>query len=558
MFSVSSVGPSSVSYAHSRRALSCLLVCFVGALLVLGASACAPRRTLVEEGNRTGTLHRSVGPALADLDPQLASTLGDIHVLSALFEGLVAEDPTDLSPVPGVATLWEVSADALTYTFHLRPEAKWSDGRPLAAEDFVNSVRRALTPALGAPNAELLYPVLNAEAYHKARIADFAQVGIQATDTHTLRITLEHPTGHFLALLTHPVWFPVPLHAIAAAGPAEARGNRWAGAPASFVGNGPFTLREWRQGQFIAVAASPTYWDAATVKLKAVHFHFFDGVDAEERAFRAGQLHITESIPVGRIDAWRAEHPEQLRADPFLDAYFYRINTRRPPLDDVRIRLALSLSINREQLTTSLLRGGQRPATGFVPPGTGGYTPPATLRHDPAAARALLAEAGYADGKGLPVIELVYSTSENHRRIAEALQEQWRTQLGVETRLANQEVASLLEARATGNFQLLRSSWVADYDAPETYLDLFTGDSAQNFTGWSDPAYDQAIHEAARTPDRAARFALLQKAEALLLEQAPILPLYVNTHVYLLHPAVRGWHPTLLDRHPLKHVSLAP
>lgn len=542
---------------YSSRSLSCLFVCLVGSLL-LALSGCAPRQTLVEEGNRTQTLHRSVGPALADLDPHLASSLGDIHVLSALFEGLVAENPTDLSPVPGVATRWDVSADGVTYTFQLRPDAVWSDGRALVASDFVGSARRALAPALGAPNAELLYPVLNAEAYHKARLADFAHVGISAVDTHTLRITLERPVAHFLSLLTHPVWFPVPLHAVATAGPAEGRGNRWAGSPATFVGNGAFRLREWRDGQAIVAEASPTYWDATTVKLRAVHFHFYDGVDAEERAFRAGQLHITEAVPAGRIDAWRAEHPEQLRADPFLDAYFYRLNTTRPFLNDARVRRALSLAIDREQLTTALLRGGQRPATAFVPPDTGGYTPPDVLRFDPEKARSLLAEAGYPGGQGLPALELLYTTSENHRRIAEALQAQWRTVLSVETRLTNQELASLLEARKTGNFQLLRSSWVADYAAPETYLALFTSGSAQNFTGWSNPAYDKILYEAARAPDQATRFALLQKAETLLLDEAPIIPLYVNTHVFLLHPAVRGWSPTLLDRHPLKHVSLAP
>lgn len=541
-------------------ALHMLRFALLGGLLLAGAlvSGCAPRASLVEQGNQSGTLHRSVGPALADLDPQLASTLGDIHVLSALFEGLVAEDPRDLSPVPGIATRWEVSADGTIYTFFLRSDARWSDGRSLVAEDFVASVRRVLSPELGAPNAALLYPVLNAEAYHKRRQNDFAAVGIQAVDTYTVRITLEHPVGHFLSLLTHPVWFPVPLHAIRAAGPAEAPGNRWASTPGTFVGNGPFTLREWRQGQNIQVAASPTYWDAATVKLRAVVFHFFDGVDAQERAFRAGQLHLTEALPVGRFEAWRTEHPEQLRTDPFLDAYFYRINTTRPFLNDVRVRRALSLAINREQLTSDLLRGGQRPATSFVPPGTGGYTPPSGVAYDPEQARALLAEAGYPAGKGLPVFEVLYSTSENHRRIAEALQEQWRIQLGVETRLANQEVASLLEARKTGDFQLLRSSWVADYDAPETYLTLFTADSGQNFTGWSDPEYDRLISRAARTSATADRFELLRQAETRLLEAVPILPLYVNTHIYLIHPAVRGWHPTLLDRHPLKHVSLEP
>jgi oligopeptide transport system substrate-binding protein len=525
------------------------------ALLVL--SACAPRETRVEEGLRTGTLHRGIGPDLSDLDPHLASSLGDIHVLSSLFEGLVGEHPRTLAPVPGVATRWEASADGLLYIFHLRPEARWSDGRPLVAGDFVGSLRRALTPGLAAPNAALLYPVLNAEAYHKRRLDDFSAVGISAPDTHTLRIALEYPAPHFLSLLTHPVWYPVPLHAIAANGAPEERGNRWASDPATFVGNGPFVLRQWRRGQFIEVQAAPTYWDAATVSLRAVRFHAFDGVEAEERAYRSGQLHVTESLPAGRVEAWRAEQPGQLRTDPFLDTYFYRLNTARPHLSDVRVRRALSLALDRERLVSALLRGGQSPATAFVPPGTGGYQPPALLRHDLAAARALLAEAGYPEGRGLPVFDLLYNTSENHRRIAEAVQQQWRA-LGIQIRLVNQENAVIQEARRSGDFEILRSSWVADFDDPISFLSIFTKDDANNFTGWSDPRYDHALNAAARTSDPAARHALLRDAETVLLDAAPILPLYVNTHVFLLHPSVRGWYPTLLDRHPLKHVTLQP
>jgi oligopeptide transport system substrate-binding protein len=529
----------------------------LSALALLALSACAPRETAVQEGNRSQTLHRGIGPDLSDLDPHLAASLNDIHVLSALFEGLVGEDPQTLAPVPGLAIRWDVSADGLVYTFHLRPEAKWSDDRPIVADDFVASIKRALSPALGAPNAELLYPVLNAEAYHKSRLADFSQVGISAIDTHTLRVALEYPAAHFLSLLTHPVWFPVPLHAVSASGPADARGNRWASDPATFVGNGPFLFRRWDRGQVIVAEASPTYWDAAALKLRAVHFHPFDSVDAAERAYRAGQLHVIDTLPSGRVEAWRAEAPDQLRADPFLDIYFYRINTARPFLSESRVRRALSLAIDREQLVSALLKGGQRPAAAFVPPGAGGYEPPSVLRHDLAAAKALLAEAGYPEGAGLPVFDLLYNTSENHRRIAEALQQQWRA-IGVQVRLMNQEFATLLDARRAGDFQLLRSGWVADYDDPISFLALFTKDSAQNFTGWSDPAYDHALYQAARTTDRAARHALLRDAETRLLEAAPVLPLYVNTHVYLLHPSVRGWHPTLLDRHPLKAVSLAP
>jgi oligopeptide transport system substrate-binding protein len=520
-------------------------------------AACTPRETAVEAGLHTATLHRSFGPDLGDLDPQLAGTLGDIHVLAALFEGLVAEHPETLAPVPGVAERWEVSADGLTYTFTLRTDARWSDGRAITAADFLASLRRALSPALAAPSAALLYPVLNAQAYQQGRLSDFDQVGIQALDTRRLRIVLGHPTPHFLGLLAHPVWAPVPLHVIAAHGSTETRGNPWARDPATFVGNGPFALRRWSPGQVLVTEASPTYWDAATVRLKAVHFHPFDGVDAEERAYRAGQLHLTENLPAGRIAAWREEAPAQLRTDPFLDTYFYRINIARPGLGDVRVRQALSLALDREELVAALLPGGQQAATGFVPPGTGGYTPPPLLRHDLASATRLLAEAGYPGGTGLPVFEVLYNTSENHRRIAEVLQQQWRA-LGVEVRLQNQDFASLLEARRSGDFQILRSSWVADYDDPLSFLTLFTRESANNFTAWSDPEYDRLVFEAARTSEASARHALYAAAETRLLADAPILPLYFNTHVYLIHPSVRGWFPTRLDRHPLKHVSLEP
>lgn len=543
--------PASPLAPHVLRRLARIFLCLAG----LSLAACAPRETRVEQGLRTQTLHKSIGPDLAGLDPHFVETLGDVHVLAALFEGLVGEDPRTLAPVPGVASRWDVSADGLVYTFHLRPEARWSDGRPLVASDFVASLRRALSPRLGAPNAKLLHLVLNAEAYHRGQLEDFAAVGVSAPEAHTLRLTLEYPAAHFLSLLSHPIWFPVPLHAIEAQGPAETRGNRWAASPTTFVGNGPFVLRSWQSSQVITTEANPAYWDAAAVRLRAVHFHLFASVDAEERAFRAGQLHLTESLPAARVETWRTEAPERLRTDPFLNTYFYRINTTRPVLNDVRVRQALSLALDREGLVAALLRGGQRPATAFVPPGTGGYEPPVQLRHDLPAARALLAAAGYPEGRGLPTFELLYSTSENHRLIAEALQQQWSA-AGISTRLINQEATTLRSAREAGDFQLLRSSWVADYDDPLGYLELFTKDSAQNFTGWHDSAYDRAVYAAARTPEPARRHALFFEAETRLLDAAPILPLYFDTHVYLIHPEVRGWHPTLLDRHPLKHVWL--
>jgi oligopeptide transport system substrate-binding protein len=220
------------------------------------------------------------------------------------------------------------------------------------------------------------------------------------------------------------------------------------------------------------------------------------------------------------------------------------------------VRRALALSLDRKALVERVLRGGQRAAYAFTPPDTAGYTASSRLPEDPDEARRLLAAAGYPDGVGAPVVELVYNTSETHRLIAEAVQQMWRRELGLDVRLANQEFGTLLAARRTGDFQLLRSAWIGDYLDPTTFLHLWRGDSSNNFTGWSSTAYDQLTFQAARTPDPAARRALLDRAETLLLEEAPLVPLYHYTHVYLAHPAVRGWHPTLLDHHPYKHVWL--
>jgi oligopeptide transport system substrate-binding protein len=522
--------------------------------LLLGLTGCARRESAVESGNHGQILHRGIGHDLADLDPHLATQAGDYDVLSALFEGLVSEDPVDLHPVPGVAERWEISADHLTYTFTLRPDAKWSNGEPVTAQDFLNSWRRILTPELAADNANLLYIIQGAEAFHQAH-APFSQVGVAAPEARTLRVTLEHPAPYFLSMLNHPAWFPVPLAVIQQAGSPTRRGNPWA-QPGRFVGNGPFTLTAWRTGQEIVVDKSASYWDAAHVRLNGIHFHTIDSLDTEERAFRSGQLHLTAALPPGKIAAYRRNAPQVLRIDPLLGTYFYRLNVTRPFLNDPRIRRALALAVDRDAIVARILQGGQLPAHAFTPPGTAGYTPAAGIPTDFAAARRLLAEAGYPGGTGLPPFELLFNSSETHRAIAEAIQEMWRRELGVEVRLLNQELTSTLEARRAGNFQILRSVWNGDYVDPSSFLDIWRTDSGNNYTGWSSTAYDGLLFEAARTTDSRERNALFQKAEALLLDAAPLIPLYHYTHVFLCQPAVKGWYPTLLDHHPYKHVWL--
>ncbi len=516
-------------------------------------SGCS-RGTNVTRGDAAQVLHRSIGPDLPDLDPHLATQAKYYTVLSALLEGLVAEDPRDLSPVPGVAERWEVSPDGLRYTFHLRADAKWSNGDTVTAADFVGSWKRILSPKLAAVNAGQLYLIQGAEAFNRGD-ADFSQVGLSAPDSRTLTVVLEHPAPWFLSVLSSPAWLPVPLAAIRRNGAEDDRGNAWA-VPGKWVGNGPFDLESWHRGQEIVVRRSTTYWDRASVRLTAIHFHAFDSIDAEERAFRAGQVHLTEALPPDRIDAYRRDAPGLLRLDPLLGTYFLRVNVRKPGLSDARIRQALSLAIDRSAIVERLLHGGQSPALAFTPPGIGGYAPEPLERHAVDEARRLLAEAGHPGGEGLPAFELLYNTSETHRTIAEAVQEMWRRDLGIQVRLSNQEEKVKEDARSTGAYELLQSSWIADYQDPSAFLDIWRGDSGNNFTGWSNADYDGGLFSAARTPDPAARNALYAKAERLLLSEAPVIPLFHYTHVFLIRPSVHGWYPTLLDHHPYKGVWL--
>lgn len=526
-----------------------------GCLMLLSWFACSSRETNVVRGNREQILHRGMGPEIADLDPHLATVVSEHTVLSALFEGLVAEDPKDLHPVPGVAERWQTSMDGLTYTFFLRESARWSNGEPVTAQDFLASWQRVLSPTLQADYANLLYSVQGAEAFHKGNLTDFTKVGFSAPDARTLRITLERPTPHFLTILQHWIWWPVPMAKIAKHGPIHARGNPWA-STGDWIGNGPFNLKEWRPGQRIVVEKSATYWDAKTVRLNGIHFYSLDDLSAEERAFRSGQLHLTESLPVSKIDNYRADSNGVLRIDPYLGTYFYRINVRRPFFNLTPVRQALSLSIDRAAIVSRILRGGQTPATALTPPGIEGYPTPKGLGTDVPAARALLAAAGYPGGQGAPPIELLYNTSENHRVIAEAVQEMWRRELGLDVRLINMENKSVLDARRAGSYQVLRSNWIGDYTDAMSFLSIWRSDSGNNYTGWANASYDTLLNEAERTAGAQARFQLLRRAEELLLSEAPLIPIYHYNLIFLLHPSVKGWHSNLLSHHPYKHVWL--
>jgi oligopeptide transport system substrate-binding protein len=494
-----------------------------------------------------------------DLDPQAITGVPEHKLMMALFEGLAAEDPKDLSPVPGLAERWDISPDGKTYTFHLRKNGKWSDGSLIVAEDLVASYRRILTPDFASEYAYLVYDyVVGAKEFYDRKLTDFAQVGFKAPDAHTLVVTLKNPAPFLIKIIaSHYAWTPVPVKVVAQHGPVDRKRTPWTRV-GRLVGSGPFVLKEWLPNQKIIVARNPHYWDAATVKLDEIHFYPTEDIATEERMFRTGALHKTNELPVSKIDVYRRDFPESLRIEPWLGVYFYRCNVARPPLNDKRVRRALALTIDREAIVSKVTRGGQRPAYAVSYPGTAGYTPRARLSGTPADAQRLLAEAGFPEGKGFPKIELLYNTSENHRAIAEAIQQMWRRNLGVDIGLLNQEWKVYLDMQHSKNFTLQRAGWIADYVDPHTFLELWVGGNGNNDTNWAHPEYDALFKQALAAKNDTERYEIYQKMDAILVDELPIIPIYYYNKVVALSPKVQGYYSTLLDNHPYKHIWIAP
>ncbi len=524
------------------------------ATLTLSLIGCSERTTNIERGNAAQELYFGIGTEPAGIDPHITTGLTELFVMVALFEGLATFDSETMEIRPGVAQSWEISEDGKTYTFSIDPKARWSNGDSLTAEDFLFSFERILTPALGAPYAYMLYPIMGAEAFNTGKTQTFSTVGVSAPDPMTLIIELESATPYFLSLLTHNTWWPVHRPTILAHGKMTDRVSKWT-RPENFVGNGPYALDSWRINQSIHAVRNPHYRATEEVKLNGIHFLPIQ-TDAEERAFRAGYLHITDSVPIHRINWWRDASPEKIHFDTALGVYYYMFNTTRGPLGDVRVRKALAYSINREEITEHILQAGQQPAYHFTPPNAGGYNAEARLVYDPDLARKLLAEAGYPDGQGFPAFELLYNTSESHRAIAVAIQQMWKEELGIDIKLYNQEWKAYLSTREAKKFDILRAAWYGDYDDPSTFLSLGTTNNGNNHTGWSNPESDALIAQAATTLDPTARKTVFQKAETLLLEEMPVLPIYFYVTTRLIDESVNGWHPNILDYHPYQGITL--
>ena len=525
------------------------------ALMSLILAGCSSEEKKSISSKELKILKITVGAEPEDIDPHVVTGVPEHHIIAALTEGLVAEDPVDLHPVPGVAEKWEVSEDGKVYTFQIRENAKWSNGDTLTANDFAESFKRILTPALASKYAYMLFVMKGAEDYSTGKLKDFSKVGVKAINDRTLQINLNAPTPYFLSLLNHYTWFPVHIATVKKYNGLTKRGSGWT-KPENFVSNGPFTLKSWKLGRKLVVEKSSTYWDSKSTKLDEIHFFSIELETTQENAFRAGQLHNIYNLHIDKVATYKKEHADELRIKPHLASYFYRFNVNKKPCDDVRIRKALTMAIDRESLVKNVTKGEQMASTFFTPPGVAGYTARARFKEDVGEAQKLLAEAGYPNGEGFPSLELLYNTTEGHRIIAEAIQQMWKKNLNINITLQNQEWKVYLDRQREMDYQISRAGWTGDYPDPNTFLDMWTSWSQQNQTGWADPKYDALIRKAAITKDPNARLEVFQEAEEILMDQLPIIPIYIYTRVYALHPAVKNWHANVLDHHPWKHIDL--
>lgn len=560
------------------------------------------------------------GAEPATLDPAIATGVPENRLLRCIFEGLTDADPATLDSKPGVAESWEISEDGLRYLFNIRKEAQWSNGDPLTAHDFVWSWQRVLEPVTAAQYAYQLYYIKGAHRYngyadgaawvtkgetkvtgvstswarienamvgdfvqfgddedkytvasiesdseltlseayrgktsaeagpYMIRLEDFGQVGVKALDDYTLEVLLENPTPYFLSLTNFYTLFPVHRKTV------ETWGDEWI-KPEHMVSNGPFILGEWRLRESIYFIKSETYWDKGNVKLNSARALPAENSNTGFNLYAKGPADWIEggAMPTYLMEVL-LDHPEMHRK-PYLGIYFARVNVTRPPLDDPRVRKAFAISFRREDICTYIVKSGQVPAFTYVPP-MHGYTPAPGYEYNPEKARELLREAGYPGGKGMPKVEYLYNTLEAHRDIAEVLQAQWKETLGVEIELVNQEWKVYLDSQRQLEYGFSRSGWIGDYADPDTFLNMFVTNGGNNNTGWSDPEYDNLIALASRTRNPQERLAVLTRAETILLERGPTLPIYFYVSTWMYPEYVHGTPINVLGQLFMKYVSV--
>ncbi len=503
-------------------------------------------------------LRISIGAEPEGLDPHITTGRPSRVVLWALSENLVSLHSQTLQIQPGVAKSWSISEDGLEYTFHIRENAKWSNGEPLTAEDFVFTWQRIFSAALGNQYVQELFRIKNSKKYYDGEIKDFSQVGVKALDRHTLQIVLDQPDPVFLLQLTSISSAPVHRNTIEKFGKIDDRHSLWT-RPGNFVGNGPFTLKRWELNKIIEVERNPNYWDKNNIKLNKIYFYPIEDSSTEERMFRSGQLDIvfSNSFPTEKIAYYQKQHPDQIKIIPSYATYFYLINTQHPTLKDVRIRRALAMTIDRTTIIKNITKSNERPAYALSPPDPYGYTPVVAMSYDVAKAKQLMVDAGYPNGEGFPTLNVIYNTQERHRNIAIAIQQMWKQALNINIELENQEWKVFLDNRQHHNYAISRAGSSSSIANPIDFLSSFVTNSGMNDSGWSNSQYDSLIETASVTMDQSERFALFQRAEEILLEEAPVIPIFYYNDIYLISQSVKNWQFNIVSQPDYKNVYLS-
>ena len=557
-----------------RKALSFVLISVFLVVVLLGTVSCKASKGGLQE------VTYNLGTEPAAIDPAITQGIPEANIILQVFDGLTRIDDKNM-PQPAIAKSWTISADLKTYTFTLR-DASWTDGTPVTAYDFEYAWIRALTPELAAAYAYQLYYIYGGQAFNTSiksgtkyyvqavdakgnpltkkeggkdvpvpnmakEIDPSKNVGVRALNAKTLKVYLESPTVYFLNLTAFPTLMPVCKAVVST-------NDKWASDPTNFVTNGPFKLTEWSHNEKMTFVNNPTYWDKDKVKLTKITYFMVEDETTALSMFQSGQLDASSTVPVSELPKLVTSGDAQIL--PYLGTYYYMFNVTKKPFDDVRVRMALTLAINRKSITESITQGGQIPALAYVPYGIADALPGSDFRKasqetfykddDLATAQKLLADAGYPGGKGFPSFTLLYNTSNAHKSIAEAIQQMWNKNLGITCTLKSEEWGVYLDDRTNLNYSVARAGWIGDYMDPNTFLDMFVTNGGNNGTGWSNKSYDALIAKAKATTDPKARMATLHAAEKILMTDMPIIPIYYYTNPVLLKKTIKNFYQSTL------------
>lgn len=553
-----------------RKSLSLLLISAFLVLVLVGTTACTGSKVGSEE------VRYNLGAEPAAIDPAITTGIPEANIELAVFDGLTRIDSNNV-PQPAIAVSWTISTDLKQYVFTLR-DAVWTNGTPVTADDFVYAWTRALSPDLASEYAYQLYYVKGGEAFNTSiKVGDkyYAQavdasgnpvtkkegdkdvavpdmtkeidpskdLGVKAVDAKTLEVNLEAPTPYFLNLTAFPTLMPVCKAVVST-------NDKWASDPTNYVTDGPFKLTEWSHNEKMVFVKSPTYWDKDKVKLTKITYYMVDDESTALSMYQSGQLDAAAFVPVSELPKLVASGDAQIL--PYLGTYYYLVNVTKKPFNDVRVRKALLLAIDRASITKSITQGGEVPALAYVPYGIADATPGSDFRKtsqetfykddDIATAKALLAAAGYPDGKGFPAFTILYNTLNLHKSIAEAVQQMWNKNLGITCTLKGEEWGVYMDDRQNLNYNVSRAGWIGDYMDPNTFLDMWVTGSGNNDTGWSNKTYDALIAKAKITVNATERMATLHEAEKILMTDFPILPIYYYTNPLLLSKKIKDFY----------------